>query len=73
MPTLAELQAEEARTKRELQDAIAQLVEEVGDEDAQRIMQAVDDGLALGFADAAVEANPNENFWKPGEKNGRRG
>jgi hypothetical protein len=65
MATLAELQAEERRAYRELQEAVAGLVEEVGERDAERVMQAVYDGLALGFADAMVELFPGEE-WRPG-------
>jgi hypothetical protein len=46
MPSIEELQAEERRAYRELQEAVAGLVEEVGERDAERVMQAVYDGLA---------------------------
>lgn len=61
-PIKAELEAAEAHAKRELFDAIRQLAEEIGDDETAQVMQAIDDGLALGFADAVVE------MWKPGEK-----
>jgi hypothetical protein len=66
LPSLAELEAELAVAEAAFKASIRELVLDVGEEQAERVMRAVNDGVLLGWSDAVSEALPPTE-WKPGE------